>query len=179
MVNAHGYLISGFGGQGVLFMGKLLANMGLVSGKEVTWMPSYGPAMRGGTCNCSVCISDALIGSPVVQLPDTLICMNGPSFDKFIAQVKKGGTAYIDSSIINDKYDGNDITCHYVPATRIATENRLPTTLGIIVMLGKLIKESKVADVETVKKAIEGCVSARKADLIESNFKAIELGMAV
>ncbi|MCL2070701.1 MAG: 2-oxoacid:acceptor oxidoreductase family protein [Oscillospiraceae bacterium] len=171
------YLIAGFGGQGVLFTGKLLANIGLVSGKQVTWMPSYGPAMRGGVCNCSVCISDSLIGSPVVHHPKTLICMNGPSFDKFVPAVKKGGTAYIDCSIIDQKYDSDDITCHYVPATRLATENDLSTNFGIIVMLGKMIKESGVSDMATVRKAIEESVSAKKADLLEANVKAIELGM--
>ena len=172
----HEYLIAGFGGQGVLFTGKLLANIGLVSGQQVTWMPSYGPAMRGGVCNCSVCISDSLIGSPVVHLPETLICMNGPSFDKFVPAVKKGGTAYIDNSIVDEKYDKDDITCHYIPATKLASDNGLPTNLGIVVMLGKMIKESGLADMDIIKKAIEESVTDRHTDLINANIKAIELG---
>lgn len=171
------FLIAGFGGQGVLFTGKLLANIGLVSDKQVTWMPSYGPEMRGGVCNCSVCISDSLIGSPVVFPPETLICMNGPSFDKFVPAVKKGGAAFIDSSIIEQKYEGGDFTCHYVPATKIATDNGLTPGFGIVVMLGKMIKETGLADMETVKNALIESVSAKKADLIDSNIKAIELGM--
>ncbi|MCL1903468.1 MAG: 2-oxoacid:acceptor oxidoreductase family protein [Oscillospiraceae bacterium] len=171
------YLIAGFGGQGVLFAGKLLANIGLVSDKQVTWMPSYGPAMRGGVCNCSVCISDLLIGSPVVHLPDTLICMNSPSFDKYVPAVKKGGAAFIDSSIIDQKFDGKDITCHYVPATKLAVDNGFSTNFGIIVMLGKVIKESGICDTETVRKALETFVSAKKASLIDTNIKAIELGL--
>jgi len=177
-MKVHEYLIAGFGGQGVLFAGKLLANIGLISGQEVTWMPSYGPAMRGGVCNCSVCISNSLIGSPVVHLPDTLIAMNGPSFDKFVPAVKKGGMALIDNSIVDGKYDGNDITCHYIPATRLATENGLPKNMGIVIMLGKLIKESGYTDMGIIRKAIEESVSAAKSDLVDSNIKALELGMA-
>jgi 2-oxoglutarate ferredoxin oxidoreductase subunit gamma len=172
------YLIAGFGGQGILFTGKLLANIGMIDGKEVTWMPSYGPAMRGGVCNCAVCISGSLIGSPVVHHPDTLICMNGPSFDKFVPNVRKGGTAYIDSSIAADKkYEGSDVTCHYIPATKLASENGIPNSLGIIIMLGKMLKESGLADLDTIKKAI--AESTDKADLIEANIKAIEIGMGL
>ena len=170
------YLIAGFGGQGVLFAGKLLANIGLVTDKQVTWMPSYGPAMRGGVCNCSVCISDSLIGSPVVHLPDTLICMNGPSFDKYVPAVKKGGAAFIDSSIIDRKYDSKDIVCHYVPATKIAVDNGLSTNFGIIVILGKMLKESGISDIDTIRKALETFIPAKKANLIDTNMKAIELG---
>jgi len=172
------FILAGFGGQGVLFAGKLLANIGLIDGKEVTWMPSYGPAMRGGVCNCSVCISGSLIGSPVVHLPETLICMNGPSFDKFVPAVKEGGVAFIDSSIVDDKCDNPNITCHYIPATKLAAENGLPNNLGIVVMLGKMIKESGVADMDLIKKGIAESVSERHADLIEKNIKAIEIGFA-
>jgi 2-oxoglutarate ferredoxin oxidoreductase subunit gamma len=174
----HEYLIAGFGGQGVLFAGKLLANIGLIDGKEVTWMPSYGPAMRGGVCNCSVCISGSLIGSPVVHVPMSLICMNGPSFDKFVPAVVSGGVAYIDSSIVDEKSSRGDITCHYVPATKLAAEAGLPNNLGIIVMLGKMIKEAGIADMTLIKKAIEESVTDRHTDLIASNVKAIEIGMA-
>jgi 2-oxoglutarate ferredoxin oxidoreductase subunit gamma len=176
-MKVHEYLIAGFGGQGVLFAGKLLANIGLIDGKQVTWMPSYGPAMRGGVCNCSVCISGSLIGSPVVHVPQTLICMNGPSFDKFVPAVKDGGTAFIDCSIVDEKYDGDDITCFYVPATKLAADNGLPNNLGIVVMLGKMIKEAGIADMDLIKKAIAESVTERHADLIEKNIKAIELGM--
>lgn len=175
-MKVHEYLIAGFGGQGVLFTGKLLANIGLVSGKQVTWMPSYGPAMRGGVCNCSVCISDSLIGSPVVHIPQTLICMNGPSFDKFVPAVKKGGVAFIDSSIVDDKYAKDDITCHYVPATKLASDNGLPTNLGIVVMLGKMLKEAGLTDMGIIKKAIEESVTSTKSELVDNNIKAIELG---
>jgi len=168
------YLIAGFGGQGVLFGGKLLANIGLISGKEVTWMPSYGPAMRGGVCNCSVCISDSLIGSPVVTAPEIAIIMNGPSFDKFLPTVRKGGMAFVDSSIVDDKYDGSDVKVHYLPATSLAAENGLKGMSNVI-MLGKMLKETGITDMEIIKKAI--AASTDKVALIEANVKAIQLGM--
>ncbi|MCL2633149.1 MAG: 2-oxoacid:acceptor oxidoreductase family protein [Oscillospiraceae bacterium] len=177
MKKMNEYLIAGFGGQGILFAGKLLGNIGLIDNKEVTWFPSYGPAMRGGTCNCSVCISDSLIGSPVVDSPDVLIAMNGPSYDKFINAVKKGGKAFIDNSLVDSKYDGSDIDCFYIPATRLAAENDLKGMANIIV-LGKVIKETGLATLETVKAALEVSVPAGKANLIELNMKAIEIGMA-
>jgi 2-oxoglutarate ferredoxin oxidoreductase subunit gamma len=183
----HEYLIAGFGGQGILFTGKLLANIGLADDKEVTWMPSYGPAMRGGVCNCAVCISDSLIGSPVVHHPDTLICMNGPSFDKFVPNVRKAddsagyvkGTAYIDNSITDGKYDGDDINCVYVPATKIASENGLPNNLGIIVMLGKVIKDQNLASMDTIKAAVEESVADKRAEMVSANLKALEIGMGL
>jgi len=171
------FLIAGFGGQGILFTGKLLANIGMIDGREVTWMPSYGPAMRGGVCNCAVCISGSLIGSPVVHHPDTLICMNGPSFDKFVPNVRAGGRAYIDSSIVEVQSDRTDIDCHYIPATKLAGENGLPNSLGIIIILGKVIKDTGLADMDTIKKAI--AESTDKADLITANAKAIEIGMGL
>ncbi|MCL1831316.1 MAG: 2-oxoacid:acceptor oxidoreductase family protein [Oscillospiraceae bacterium] len=173
----HEILIAGFGGQGVLFAGKLLANIAMIDEREVTWMPSYGPAMRGGVCNCAVCISGTLIGSPVVHHPDTLICMNGPSFDKFVPNVRKGGTAYIDSSIIESTYDTNDFNCQYIPATTLATDNGLKPGLGIIVILGKVIKDTGITDLETVKKAI--AETTHKTDMIDANVKAIEIGMSL
>ena len=98
-------LIAGFGGQGILFSGKFLAYEGLIDGKEVSWLPSYGPEMRGGTANCSIIISDSKIGSPIVDKPDALIAMNTPSYDKYIYEVKCGGMAIIDSSLIDNKTD--------------------------------------------------------------------------
>jgi len=171
------YLIAGFGGQGILFAGKLLSYIGLIGGKEVSWLPSYGPAMRGGTCNCSVCISDKQIGSPLVLNPDTLIVMNTPSYDKFIGDVKKGGMAFIDSSLIDSKCDNPDISCYYIAATKLALDNDLKGMANIII-LGKLIKETDLADSDTIRKALEKSVPANKANLVDVNMKAIEIGMA-
>ena len=94
------FLLAGFGGQGILFAGKLLAYVGLYAGKEVSWLPSYGPEMRGGTCNCSVTVSDLPIGSPLILEPTQLLVMNTPSFDKFIGSVKPDGMAFIDSTLV-------------------------------------------------------------------------------
>ena len=101
-------VIAGFGGQGVLFAGKILAYMGMDTGKELSWLPSYGPEMRGGTCNCSVIIADSQIGSPIIQRPDALIVMNKPSLEKFVDTVKPGGVIVLDSSLIDTKVERGD-----------------------------------------------------------------------
>ena len=169
-------LLAGFGGQGVLFAGKLLAYCGLMDSKELSWLPPYGPEMRGGTANCSVCISDQPIGSPLVTAPDILIAMNGPSYDKFINAVKPGGKVFIDTTLVDSKCDRTDIECFYIPSTELADTNGLKGGSNII-LLGKLIKETGLFSVDTVKKAIEKVVPPTKAQLIANNFKAIELGM--
>lgn len=169
-------LLAGFGGQGVLFAGKILAYCGLMDSKELSWLPSYGPEMRGGTANCSVCISDEPIGSPLVLTPDILIAMNQPSFDKFINSVKPGGIALIDSTLIESKCERTDITCLYVPSSQLADDNNLKGGSNII-LLGKLLKETNICSLDTMKKAIEKVVPPSKAHLIQNNFKAIELGM--
>lgn len=170
-------LLAGFGGQGILFMGKLLAYFGLYENKEVSWLPSYGPEMRGGTCNCSVCISDNPIGSPLVDRPNTLIVMNTPSFDKFIGTVAPGGIALVDSALIEEKCTRTDINCYYVPATTLAIENNMKGMANII-LLGKLLKETGITSMETVKTAMAKVIPPKKAHLIDANIKAIELGMA-
>ena len=119
------FILAGFGGQGILFSGKVVAYTGLMDGKEVSWLPSYGPEMRGGTANCSVCISDEPIGSPLVLTPDILMAMNLQSYDKFIDTVAPGGFAAIDSTLVDKKCPREDITCVYVPATQLASDNNL------------------------------------------------------
>lgn len=170
-------LLAGFGGQGILFAGKVMAYAGLIDGREISWLPSYGPEMRGGTANCSVVISDKSIGSPLVVNPDVLVAMNLPSLDKFINDVVPGGTIIVDSSIISKKVERTDINVHYVPATKLAEENGL-NGLANIILVGKLLKELKFVDESSVDKAIDKCVPAKKAAMVESNKKAIELGMA-
>lgn len=169
-------LLAGFGGQGVLFTGKILAYCALTDGKELSWLPSYGPEMRGGTANCSVCVSDEPIGSPLVTAPDILVAMNQPSFDKFINAVKPNGFAFIDSSLVESKCERKDISCYYLPSTSMANENGLQGGSNMI-LLGKIIKETKIFTLDTVKKAIEKVVPPTKEKLIKNNFKAIELGM--
>ncbi len=169
-------LLAGFGGQGVLFAGKILAYCGLMDNRELSWLPSYGPEMRGGTANCSVCISDDPIGSPLILTPDILIAMNQPSFDKFVDAVKPNGKIFIDSTLIDSKCERTDVECYYIPSSQLAEENELKGGSNII-LLGKLIKETNLFTLDTVKKAIEKVVPPAKAHLIENNLKAVEIGM--
>lgn len=169
-------LLAGFGGQGILFVGKVLAYSGLIDDKEVSWLPSYGPEMRGGTCNCSVCLSDEPIGSPLVIEPSILLAMNTPSFNKFIGSVKAGGKVFVDSTMVDEKCDRTDIDCYYIPATQLAADNNLPGGANII-LLGKIMKETGIISEEIARKALEKIVPPTKAQLIENNMKAIKLGM--
>ncbi|MBC8584390.1 2-oxoacid:acceptor oxidoreductase family protein [Youxingia wuxianensis] len=171
-------LLAGFGGQGVLFAGKVAAYAGLIDEKYVSWLPSYGPEMRGGTANCSVCISEEPIGSPLVLNPDVLIAMNLPSYDKFIDKVVPGGIAVIDSSLIDKKCDRTDIKTFYIPATTLADKEGLKGLANIII-LGKVLAEAKFASYETVEKAILKCVPPKKQHLAQPNLKAIKLGMSL
>ena len=172
-------IICGFGGQGVLFTGKLLAYAALYEGKELSWMPSYGPEMRGGTCNCSVCLSDEPIGSPLVNAPDLLIAMNGPSFDKFESTVKPGGIIIADSSIIERKSVRDDVTCFYIPATELAKENGLAGMANIII-LGKVVKECSDRllgiNYDMIVSAFEKIIPPKKAALVEKNVNALKIG---
>lgn len=170
-------ILAGFGGQGILFAGKVLAYCGLTASKELSWLPSYGPEMRGGTANCSVCISDQPIGSPLVLEPDFLIAMNIPSYDKFIGTVKPGGKAFIDSTLIDEKTERTDIEAFYVPATQLSADKNL-NGMANIILLGKLIKETGLFDMELIRKGLEKCIPPKKANLIESNIKAIETGFS-
>ena len=171
-------LLAGFGGQGILFAGKVLAYCGLIDKKELSWLPSYGPEMRGGTANCSVCISDEPIASPIVSEPDMIMAMNQPSFDKFIDKVKSGGKAFMDSTLVTLKSSRKDIHCYYVPATQLATDHNINGTANII-LIGKMIKESGLFSMETIKKAFEKCIPPKKMNLMGINLKAIEIGMSV
>lgn len=109
-------VFAGFGGQGILFAGKVVAYAGLIEGRELSWLPSYGPEMRGGTANCSICLSDEPIGSPLVTNPNVLIARNRPSLDKFVNEVEPGGTILLDSSLIDERVERDDVTVFYVPA---------------------------------------------------------------
>ncbi len=170
------FLLAGFGGQGILFAGKLIAYAGLYAGKEVSWLPSYGPEMRGGTCNCSVTLSDLPIGSPLILNPTELMVMNTPSFDKFIGAVKPGGMAFIDSTLVEGTSDRSDIKCFYVPATGMANENGLKGMANII-LAGKMLKEIGLTDEEVIEKALKKCIPPKKADKLDANKKALKLGM--
>ncbi len=171
-------ILAGFGGQGILFAGKVMAYCGLMEGKEVSWLPSYGPEMRGGTANCSVCLSDEPISSPLVLNPDVLIAMNGPSYDKFANVMAKDGKIFIDSTLVNGKKFPDGVAVFEVPATQLAQDQDL-SGLANIILLGKVLKETQFASMEAVKKGIEKCVPPSKTHLIEANMRAIQLGMSL
>ena len=168
-------LIAGFGGQGILFAGKVLAYKGLVEGKQLSWLPSYGPEMRGGTANCNVIISDEPVGSPIVDTPDVLIVMNLPSLDKYENAAVSGAKIFVDSTLITRKVEREDVDVYYIPATKMAQELGVPTLANMII-LGKVIKEAGVVDFEGMEEALKKVVSARKAHLIDVNLKAIKAG---
>ena len=169
------FVFAGFGGQGILFAGKVAAYTGLIDNREVSWLPSYGPEMRGGTANCSVCLSDAGIGSPLVLQPDAIVVMNKPSCDKFIGTVAPGGVAVIDSTLVTDRVERSDIQLVSIPATKLAQENGIPK-LANLIMLGGLLKATGFTSSKTLKAAVEKCVPPSKPELIELNLKAIALG---
>ena len=168
-------LIAGFGGQGVLFAGKFIAYKGLLEGKQVSWLPSYGPEMRGGTANCSVIISDDPVGSPIVSTPDVLVAMNLPSLDKYENAAAKGAKIFIDSTLISRKVERDDVDAYYIPATQMANEAGIPT-LANIIMIGKIIKESGVISHDDLMGALKKVVSAKRAELLDVNLKALEMG---
>ena len=169
------YLFAGFGGQGILFSGKFLAYKGLTENKQVSWLPSYGPEMRGGTASCSVIISDTPVGSPIVSKPDVLIAMNLPSLDKYEDAVVSGGTIYVDSTLIERKVKRTDVTVHYINATGLANENKMPT-LAIMIIVGKILGESNEFNEESINAALGKVISARHADMLDFNLKALNIG---
>ena len=170
------FVLAGFGGQGILFAGKVIAYTGLIDDIEVSWMPSYGPEMRGGTANCNVTLSDEPIGSPLVLDPNVLLCMNQPSIDKFIDSVVPGGVVVVDSTLINHLPERDDVKIFDIPATSIAEEHGLKG-LANIVCLGKVFAETNFCTFETVEAAINKVVPPRKAALVEKNIEAFKLGM--
>ena len=170
------FVFAGFGGQGILFVGKVVAYAGMMESREVSWLPSYGPEMRGGTANCSVCLSGQPIGSPLVLEPNALVVMNNPSYDKFIDAVSPGGTAVIDSALVDRKTDREDITAVYVPATKLAQENGIGK-LANLIMLGALWQTTQFIPLKALEAAVEKVVPPTKQQLVELNKKAIRLGI--
>lgn len=167
--------MAGFGGQGVMSMGKILAEAGLKEGKNVSWLPSYGPEMRGGTANCNVIISDEPVGAPTVTEATAAIVMNRPSLDKFEKDVLPGGHLFINSSLIDRKATRDDINVYYIPANEIADE--LGTgKIANMVMLGAYIKVTNAAKEETIMEYIAEVFSGKKAEIIPLNKEALKRG---
>ena len=169
-------VLAGFGGQGILFAGKIIANAALIENREVSWLPSYGPEMRGGTANCSVCIADEPIGSPLVLAPDVLLVMNQPSLDKFEHSVQPGGLVVVDSTLVPRIPDIPGVRVCAVPATQMAEEAGIKV-LANVILVGKLFAETHFCAEETIRAAVEKVVPARKRDKLAGNLRALELGM--
>ena len=168
-------VLAGFGGQGVLFAGKLIAYAGLLEDREVSWLPSYGPEMRGGTANCFVVISDEAIGAPLGDVMDDLIVMNGPSLKKFIGTLKSGGTLFINSSIVSDDIGRDDVKLVKAPVTELALEMGNAKVLNVI-MLGVYVGYTEVIDPAIVWQTIEHKLSS-KPKLLPLNKQAFEKGL--
>lgn len=168
-------LIAGFGGQGILFAGKFLAYKGLMEDLQVSWLPSYGPEMRGGTANCNVILSDSPVGSPIITAPDTLIAMNLPSLMKYVDTVVPGGQIYLDSSLIDAKVTRNDVDVFYIPATQMAKDNQI-ATLANMIILGNVLENHPQLSFNGTEAVVQKLVPPTKAALIELNMKALQLG---
>ena len=173
----HEIIISGFGGQGVMAIGKTMVEAGMEEGLFVSWLPSYGPEMRGGTANCSVCLSDDPIGSPLVLAPDVLVAMNQPSLDKFERSVAEGGIVVADSTLVQRIPEIEGVRMCAIPATAMAEEAGFKK-LANIILAGKLFAETRFCEEETLWKAIEKCVPAKKAEMLELNLKALSIGLS-
>lgn len=170
-------ILAGFGGQGVLLIGKLLAYAGMKAGREVTWMPAYGPEMRGGTCNCTVVLSDKPIGSPVSKAPHGLIALNLPSLDKFEDAVVPGGTIVVNTSLINRPAHREDVTVVSVAANELAIESGSPKAANMVA-LGAYIGATGIAELEKVKDILSESFAA-KPKLIPVNHAALEKGFNI
>lgn len=166
-------IIAGFGGQGVLLIGQLIAYTAMFDNKEVTWMPTYGPEMRGGTANCTVCVSDKPISSPVGATCDILVAMNGPSLEKFESMLKPGGHLFINSSSVQVAPTRTDVEIHYVDTRKIAAEEIGNEKTTNMVMLGAMLRTCDIVNIETIDKTLEYVMKGKKAQFIPDNKRAI------
>jgi len=170
-------IFAGFGGQGALFAGQILAFAGMDSGKEVTWMPSYGPEMRGGTANCQVTVADEEIGSPLTRSPTAAILMNLPSFDKYEPMIKPGGALIVNSSLVNRGFVRSDIDGLLIPANEIAESLGTQRLINMI-MLGALLQKLTLLSLQEVEAALENHLPERHRKLLPANIEALRKGAA-
>ncbi len=171
-------IIAGFGGQGVLFGGMVVAYAAMDSGKEVTWIPSYGPEMRGGTANCTVVIADEEIGSPLVEHPPLGIALNLPSFDKYEAELQSGGTLIVNKSMVDRGPKRDNIHVLFIPCNEIAEEIGDKKLLNMVA-IGALLTVLPELSMDDVRKALEGHLPARHRDLLPKNFEALKRGFEI
>jgi 2-oxoglutarate ferredoxin oxidoreductase subunit gamma len=170
-------IISGFGGQGTLFAGQVLAYAALDAGKHVTWIPSYGPEMRGGTARCTVTISDEEIGSPLTRNPAIVLAMNLPSLDKYEPQMPSGGLLIVNSSLINRDIRRDDLRGYAIPAATMA-EDIGNSRLSNMVMVGALLEAEEILPLDVVKNALKEHIPARHQKTLPDNFEAMDQGAA-
>lgn len=171
-------IIAGFGGQGVLSMGKILAYSGLMDGKEVTWMPAYGPEQRGGTANCTVIVSDERIASPVLSKYDIAIVLNQPSLDKFQPRVKPGGIIFYEENGILNPPTRTDVTCYKISAMEKAAEMKNAKVFNMIV-LGAMLKVCPIVSTTGLEKALYKSLPSRHHGLVPLNMQAVAEGMTL
>lgn len=168
-------LIAGFGGQGVLFIGQLFANACMKEGLNVTWFPAYGAEMRGGTVNCTVCMSDEEVACAFVDKPTNVIALNGPSFERFENQIKPGGIMVVNSSLVKAEPKRKDITYKFVPMTDIA-HSVGNQKMANIVSLGAFIKALPIVNKDSIISIMKQKLTGKKAEMLEGNIKALEQG---
>ncbi len=171
-------VIAGFGGQGILFAGKVLAYTGLLTGQEISWLPSYGPEMRGGTANCTIRISKERIGSPMLAHPDVLIAMNQPSYDKFIQAADKNALVLFDSSMVTSDTTRTDLTEIPLPAGELEKEHNLAGGASLI-LLGQLLRQKNIPTLDTVTAALKKCCGGSQTKRYLLDLDAVKLGYSI
>lgn len=169
-------MIAGSGGQGILFLGKLICQAAMIEGKNVTWFPSYGAEMRGGTANCTIIISDDMIGSPVVKNPDFMIVLNNASLRRFLPRIQRNGGLFVDSTLVTGPIDRDEVSVFSIPSSAIAGSIGNPR-LSNMVLIGAFSQRTSIVKKESILKALEMIVSAGKKSLIEKNISAINKGI--
>ncbi|RSD29188.1 2-oxoacid:ferredoxin oxidoreductase subunit gamma [Mesobacillus subterraneus] len=171
-------LIAGFGGQGVMSMGQLIAYAGMNEGKYVSWLPSYGPEQRGGTANCAVVVSEEQVGSPLVSRPSTAIVLNNPSYEKFEPLVKQGGLLVVNASLISKATERSDIKVLNIKATEHANVLGNPKVANMV-LLGAFLEETGILSDESILEALKKVLSPEKHSLLGINRRALELGRSL
>ncbi len=168
----HKLIIAGFGGQGVMLIGQMIAYAGMLEGKEVTWMPSYGPEMRGGTANCTVIVSDKKINSPIISEATSVVAMNLPSMVRFEDTVVPGGKLFVNRSLIKEKPGRDDIDVYYIDANEIAASLQNDKAANMVI-LGAIARVTGIVELESIEKVMEKLFIGNKSKLIPLNKQAL------
>lgn len=174
-MTTHRIIVSGFGGQGVMGIGQLLTYAGMFDGLNVSWLPSYGPEMRGGAANCSVILSDEPIGAPNISTSTAAIVLNRPSLDKFEKTLKEGGDLFVNTSLINTKPERTDINVHNIAANELAQEFGSPKVMNMII-IGAFNEVMKVVSHESLKKAVEKLYGKKGEKILKMDYEALKFG---